>query len=98
MSILFTILLSALTPIAVQHFQKCPEKLNLLVLAIISNSLLVFGYFLIFQQSFTISYMVTKIVSVFIIALYGFWIFNERLTLKNYVGFAFGFATLYLLA
>jgi len=95
--ILFTAFLTIIAPICVQHFINNQKIWYFMLIAIICNALMVLGYYMIFQKSFTGSFTISKILSVILIVFYGLIVFKEKLLIKNYIGIALALITIYLL-
>jgi uncharacterized membrane protein len=95
--IFFVSITTVISAILVQHYLYSNNAWYLLVLSVISNSLMIIGYYQIFKQSFTTQFVTSKILSVIILFFYGLFVFKERISIKNYIGIAFSLITIYLL-
>lgn len=95
--ILFTAFMTIVAPICIQHFINNQKLWYFILVAIATNTIMVLGYYMIFQKSFTSSFTISKIASVLMIVLYGLVVFKEKLLIKNYIGIVLALITIYLL-
>jgi drug/metabolite transporter (DMT)-like permease len=97
--IFFTVLLSAGGAICVDHYLQNRKAWYWILFGIFINALMIYGYFQVFKlKSPTLSYTIIKILSVFVFFLYGYIVFKEKFSIKNYCGIVLSFVTIYLLS
>ena len=91
-------LLSALPVMCIKKYMNCREIIWI-ILAILMNSILIYVYYIVFSNNTSGPiYTIIKILSILMVILFGFFIYNEKLNQYNILGLILSIITIYLLS
>ena len=95
----FIAALAAAIPIALIKVYTETKDMIWIVLSVISYCILIFAYSIVLsERNITIIYPILKVLSIILVILAGFLIFNNHLDMKSLFGILLGIASIYLLS